>query len=193
MAIPISFSGIVSPDEPQIGYLIHNLWGYNFTLRICPSAVACADGFAKTFVHNVDFSAPNQTLDMPFTLDLFPAANFTGGRTTVECPIPTLITQALGVEPWCKDKGYPVRLQGPFQYFEVGEVTYQNIANDVVWIVFENFGALPRDYINVPQMYWASWKTSDAEKFIIAGGVVFGFGWGLTIGFRFAELLFGRA
>jgi hypothetical protein len=129
----------------------------------------------------MDLQSPDRTQDSPFPLSLFPGANTTGARTTVACPGETLITQSLGIEPHCADgDGYPVRLRGPFQYFEVGVVNYEEVAKNDVWIRFDNMTVHPMNYAVLPQMYWGSWEASNADALVITGGLLIG-GGGLIV------------
>jgi hypothetical protein len=177
VTVPIPLSGVLFPDEAQLAYIIHNLWGYAFTVRVCGAPASCQGGFAQSFSHNTNFSDPNATEDPAFALGMSPMETVGRMRTPVACPHATLITQSMGIEPACRNaNGYPARIAGKLQYAAVGEVTYSQVSTETVWIVFENMIALPMNYAEEPQVYWASWAKSNGESLIVAGAVVLGFG-----------------
>jgi hypothetical protein len=193
VSVSIPLSNVLFPHQEQMAYIIHNLWGYSFTVRICEMTASCKNPIVHTFSHNVNRNESSQTKDAPFTLDLFLGGNVTGSRTLLSCPSPTLITQSLGIEPACgAPKGYPAQLTGEFQYIKVEKVTYEEISSSLVWIVFENLIALPMTYAEVPQMYWASWTRSNSVNWMIAGGVVLGLGLLIAIVMSFVKILFRR-
>jgi hypothetical protein len=172
VSVSLRLSDIGSPENEQSGYIVHNLWGYRFTLSICESPTSCDGGISGSFSHNIEIGDPGLTKDPSFTLDTFSVDNLIGNRPVFFCPLPTLITKYLGIDPYCAEpQGYRGTLEGEFQYFEAVNVTYQSISSTEVWLVFQELEAFPQTYHELPQMYWMSWAANHLTVMIVGGAI----------------------
>jgi hypothetical protein len=98
--------------------------------------------------------------DPSFTLDQIPSDNVSDEYKMVRCPFPTLITEALGIDPSCADDdGYPALLSGPLRSLDLGELTFSDIGLKEVWLIIEKLFALADDISELPQLFWTSWET----------------------------------
>lgn len=165
--------------KKQSVYIIHNLWGYNFNL----TASSATFGSSPILYNYHNFnrnSGDNRSLDIEIS-DEFHSINriipsqFTFKKKCyfIYCPVSTLITKDLNIEPECNTNyGAMASLKNYqyWQYLKVGEISFKSLPTKITFS-FSNLTVNPMDYIFTPAMFLATWKKTNSESLTLAGTV----------------------
>jgi hypothetical protein len=161
--------------------LIHNLWDYAFTLELRDHT----DRVQYSAHQNRVFNSSDPSISPEIStsgLSSLPDALRIGRRVLVHCPYSTLITQSLGLEPFCAETtGTAAILPGPFETIELGDFETGGFSESVVTVAFNNLTVSPRDFVTPPQLYWVSWGISDRLGLVVSGGIFTGIGTVFTV------------
>lgn len=116
---------------------------------------------------------------------IIPSTMLVRNNVLVRCPMKTLFTSIEGAEPSCSQNyfGELIELQQPFQIIEIGDVVFHDIFPPI-YVVFHNSQGFPMNFVDIPMLFFASWKKSNSKAFQITGIVA-------TITSAFLIILFG--
>lgn len=150
-------------------YLLHNLWGYDFTLQIYNSAGS--NVFSKSFSSNMNITNPNDGSvadDMDFLHNL-PSELFINSNSRIYCPFETQITDEIGIADSCNDTAYTE--YNP-KITKLSLISYDFDDNDRnLTFVFKQFKGYPFNYIGTPQVYITGFTQTNAKALLITGPV----------------------
>jgi hypothetical protein len=149
--------------------IVHNLFGYNLSLVIQFPAVTATFSVARNAVIG------RITDPTPARIDSsgLPGSLATDGYFRVGCPNPTAATSS--IEPHCKRRiGGLMQLTDTYEVMHILEISEPNGTD--LFVTFRMGAVVPTDFIDVPQMYIALWKKSNAESLVIGGGILTGAG-----------------
>jgi hypothetical protein len=169
LTIDFSLSELESPEAVHDLYIVHNLWGYDISLTVVDGSLTAILTFDDS--RNIEGS-PEVTVTRPTEQWVVPEWVRFGREMFVKCPAGhTLITAAEDAEPGCEAIGgalMPIgeRLEALF----VGSIDCAELQPPVS-IVFHELVGLPMDFVQVPQVYIASWRWVTSIMFI-AGAVL---------------------
>lgn len=165
--------------KKQSVYIIHNLWGYNFNLTASSSTFGSSP--YKYNYHNFHRnSGNNRSLDVPvsdelYSIDQILPSHFTFKEKSyyIYCPISTLITKELNIEPEC-NTNYgamaPLNNIDNWQYIKIGDISFKSLPTKITFS-FSNLTVNPMDYIFTPAMFLATWKKTKSDLYTLAGTV----------------------
>ncbi|OHT06750.1 hypothetical protein TRFO_05422 [Tritrichomonas foetus] len=157
-------------------YIIHNLWGYNFNV-----SVTSIKGKTTSFGNFYRNDGLNRSNDVPvediyLMSQILPDDMKKYNKYFVFCPVSTLATKDLQIEPECNSTfGALTSFRSGFQTIRAGEVDIgQHHASSVdvnnhdegLKITFTNLTANPMNYINPPMMFVALWKGTISRSLI---------------------------
>jgi hypothetical protein len=190
VSLPLPASSLTAQNEQTV-HLLHNLYRYNFTIRICHSPSTCPpDGFSAQLARNTNISDPSDAhWNATFGLEDLPTVFQIKGRIPVACPLGSPATDDFDAA--CKSQGYPTLIAWPLQDLKIGPFNYESMS-DMVYVVFSDFVATTPTFMDVPQMYFVSWEKTNANG-MIAGGAVFTGLRGLCALFPFVFFILGSA
>ena len=165
--------------KKQSVYIIHNLWGYNFNLT---SSSLTFGSPPKVFnYHNFHRnSGENRSLDTPISDEFYPIDRILPSEFTfkkkcyfIYCPVSTLITKELNIEPECNTNYGAMASLKDIEYwqsFKVGEISFQSLPTRITFS-FSNLTVVPMNYISTPAMFLATWQKTSSDSFSLAGTV----------------------
>jgi hypothetical protein len=170
VSLDLHTSSIIQPGSDQAVYLIHNLWGYSFSVKVYPKQSGTSNEiFSATRSRNTnpDDRSSGKT---EMLKEILPKVFFTRKNLWYFCPESTLITRDMGIDSACEaPSGF---LSGPvdskFEMLSLGDIRYEK-AGDIANIVFQDLLAIPTDYVAIPQIYWVSFSPSAYRKVEIVG------------------------
>ncbi|OHS99436.1 hypothetical protein TRFO_08357 [Tritrichomonas foetus] len=170
--IEIAYSNFVAPKKTQTVYLLHNLWGYSINISIAGRDLKPL--LNKTVQQN--YNIPIESLLLPKSETLantLPEQMLHQGDVFVRCPLRTLVTTLEGVDPSCSRLifGELMSFPQPLQIVEIGDIIFHNIIPPI-YVIFEDSRALPMNFVDVPQIFIASWKKSYGSSLTISGIVI---------------------
>jgi hypothetical protein len=173
------------PDDPPSKLrpvLIHNLWDYNFTLELRDHENRVQYSSSQSRIWNSSDPSTNPDISASPLSDL-PDSLRIGKRVLIHCPsVPTLITQWLGIEPFCNEpSGVPAAPPGVFERLELAEFEASAFSESTLTVVFNNLSVSPKDFVTPPQLYWVSWGKTNRLGLVISGGVFTALGGILTV------------
>jgi hypothetical protein len=177
LELSLAASSVLGIKKDQKVFLVHNIWNYNFSVDVYDSS--------KTNVIFHSFSRKDSQADEEsakergnFMKEVLPGEFFEDNRFWISCPKPTLITRELGLEPGCNSTfGSLTRASDTrFETIELGFINYEKAGTDA-FIVFKDLRVTPRDYVEIPQLFWASCtENKRREALQIAGITLTSFG-----------------
>jgi hypothetical protein len=171
LQISLATSNVLGTKKNQKVILIHNIWNYNFSLEVNDSS--------KT---NIIFQASAQRDAQPndksakesgrFIKEILPDVFFQEDRFWIGCPRPTLITRDLGIEPDCVDRfgALAPPAETRFETIELGDINYEKAGN-MTWLIFKDLRVVPRDYVQTPQLFWASCTENKQRRIMQIVGI----------------------
>lgn len=101
---------------------------------------------------------------------IIPSTMLVRNNVLIRCPLKTLFTTLEGADPSCSQLifGELMELQQPFQLIEVGDVVFHDIFPPI-YVVFHNSKGLPMNFVDIPMLFFASWKKSNSKILQITG------------------------
>jgi hypothetical protein len=159
------------PTGEHTAYLLHNLWDYSGSVSLRNDRNESVFSFQLSRTINMtdpeSQAPPNAAIPTPF-----PSLFYTREKLSIYCPERTLITDKLRLYDACGTApGWPFELRGHFETLELGSVKYSDVGG-AMKIVFENLTGVPRNYVDIPQMYWMSYRASPRETLIGIGSTI---------------------
>lgn len=147
---------------PQRVWLIHNLWGLNFSVSFA--------GVNISYERNMDGSesqvSPSTLKLRDFLPDIFQESH----RFRVYCGFSNRTGENLGIGDACIDSPFPVLLNGDYEAIELTEATYHYKTRTwemdgyvTEWhlstrdLDFASLSVKPKDFLDPPQLYFVSW------------------------------------
>jgi hypothetical protein len=168
LTIEFSLSELVKLDVRQDVYLLHNLWGYDISLTVL-------DGFNASVLTFDDLRNLDGLAEADVARPAEPWAVPEWARIDremyVKCPTGhTLITADEEAEPGCAVfGGVLIPIAEYLQALPAGALVWGELEPPVRF-VFSELTALPMDFVQVPQMFIASW--SQPWSGIFVAGIV---------------------
>jgi hypothetical protein len=102
-----------------------------------------------------------------------PRSLATGGYFRVVCPNPTAVTSS--IEPQCRRQiGSLMQLTHTYEVIGVLELSELNSTD--LFVILRIGTVVPRTFIDVPKMYFALWKKSNADSLVMGRGIPIGAG-----------------
>lgn len=101
---------------------------------------------------------------------IIPSTMLIRNNVLVRCPLRTLFTTLEGAEPSCSKNyfGELMEFQQPFQIIEIGDVVFHDIFPPI-YVVFHNSQGFPMNFVDIPMLFFASWKKTNSKIFQITG------------------------
>lgn len=164
--ITINAESIYRPlsDKMKL-YLFHNLWGLNASLTVKSgnSIVATKNFSFNTNDENVDENAVSSMESIKGYASDFEE----NGASLTYCPYSTLITLENDIDTLCKSGKYPMKIPGKFSSLIIMENDFDEVFN--LTFEFSNLQGLPRNFIEIPQLYIGGFKETSKDALIITG------------------------
>jgi hypothetical protein len=169
IAVPLRKADGGTIEGDTVVRIVHNLFGYNLSLAIQFPRTDATFSVARNAVigHITDPDANRiDSSGLPASLAI-------GGYFRVACPNPTAATSS--IEPQCRRRiGSLMQLPDTYEVIDILEISELNDTD--IFLTFRTGAVVPTNFIDVPQMYIALWKKSNAESLVIGGGILTGAG-----------------
>jgi hypothetical protein len=162
---------IANRDVEHTMFLVHNLWNYDIDMAVCSGS--CEDPSIEFAVSRIEGPSSSELRgareDGFLPSDFFDQSN----HARVYCPNSTLETVGRERTATCQSaNGDYFRLKGGFEKIEIGRVKYSELQTDQTRLVFKSVRVTPRNFIELPQLFWFSRCKSGMNSVLIAGIVM---------------------
>ena len=156
------------PQETKYTFfLIHNVFGLDIDIEfqllknnipLRKFTKKMNENYGQINENNINYIYPRE---LPEDLTHF-------GDFQIYCPYKTLITDYNRISKKCSIKGgYFMNLIDKLNILKIGELEI----NDII-IKFNKLIIIPKDFIEIPQIYIGAWSNSDSFELIIAGSIL---------------------
>jgi hypothetical protein len=184
VSLPVSKTHLTPVEGTHQIVLLHTCWNYHASISACDGLGNCSYHFEISRELNLSDPNDHSRVKPALLSSHLPETFFksvSDEDVYVLCPVSTFHTRKHYLDPICRQTPVPHRLTGGFEKQEVGWVRWDAVAGDEAHLVVDNFTCLPRDYVAIPEAYWATLWDDPAGRRWFAGATACAVIWPLSI------------
>jgi hypothetical protein len=157
IAVPLRKADGSAIESETVLLIVHNLFGYEFSILIQFAKTGATFSVARNSIIGHIIHPAIDQIDWSG----LPRSLTTGGYFRVVCSNPTAATSS--IEPQCRRRiGSLMQLTDTYEVIDVLEISELNDTD--LFVIFRIGTVVPRNFIDVPKMYFALWKKSNADS-----------------------------